>query len=147
MKTLDGQFFRVVLSRLETMVAIPMPNAHQLKATILRRALALRESVTVKALSSAFVSLIVDGMRTAGRISLGICLATVEDLCFSRLVDETDHKSATIADALAETVRDLQNCGFTVCSIVTDNALNECAVLNPATYRVLLVYPGCLFQG
>jgi hypothetical protein len=40
----------------------------------------------------------------------------------SRLVDETDQKSATFADALAETIRDLQNGEFTVCSIVTDNA-------------------------
>jgi hypothetical protein len=73
-----------------------------------------------------------DGLRRAGRIWPGICLATVENLYFWRLVDETDQKSTTIADTLAEVVRDLQNRGFTVCSIVTDNASNECAAFNPA---------------
>jgi hypothetical protein len=66
-----------------------------------------------------------DEVQKAGRIWLGVCLATVENLYFWSLVDETDEKSATIADALAETVRDRQNRGFTVCSIVTDHASNE----------------------
>jgi hypothetical protein len=73
-----------------------------------------------------------DGVRKAGRIWLGICLETVENLYLWRLVDEIDLKRATIADGLAETVRDLQNRGFTVCSIVTDHASNECAALHPA---------------
>jgi hypothetical protein len=67
----------------------------------------------------------------AGLIWLRICLATFENLYFCRLIDETDKKSATIAIALAETVRDLQNRGFTVCSIVTDNISNQCPALNP----------------
>jgi hypothetical protein len=87
--------------------------------------------VAVAVSSSHFVSLMADGVRKAGRRWLGICLATVETLSFWRLVDETDQKSASIADALAETIRDLQNRGFTVCFIVTDNASNECAVSNP----------------
>jgi hypothetical protein len=128
----DAWFLRVLLCRLDPTVASHMPNAHQFREARLRRALALRQSVTVAALFSPFVSLIADGVRKAGHLRLGTCLATVETLYFWRLVDETDQKSATIEDALAETIRDVQNRGFTVCSIVTDNASNECAALDPA---------------
>jgi hypothetical protein len=62
---------------------------------------------------------------------VGIFLATVENSYFWCLVDEVDQKSATIAYSLAETIRDLQDRGFTVCSIVTSNASNECVALNP----------------
>jgi hypothetical protein len=71
----DWQFFRAGLCRLDPMVTNHMPNVHQLRATILRRALALRQSVTVAASSSLFVSLMADGVRKAGRLWLGICLA------------------------------------------------------------------------
>jgi hypothetical protein len=115
----DGSFFRAGLCRMDPTVAIHRPNAHQLRAAILRRVLTLRQSVTVVTSSSPFMRLMVDGIRKAGRLWRGICLATVENLCFWRLVDDTDQKSATIADVLAGTVRDLQDGGFTVCSIFT----------------------------
>jgi hypothetical protein len=63
---------------------------------------------------------------------LGIWPATVDNLSFWRLVDETGQKSVTMAAALGESVRDLQNCGFTLCSIVTGHASNECTALHPA---------------
>jgi hypothetical protein len=98
----------------------------------LQQALALRQSVAVADSSNPFVSLMAHGVRKAGRIWLSICLAIVENLYFWRLVDETNQKSATIADALVEIVRDRQNRGRTVCSLITDNASNEYAALNPA---------------
>jgi hypothetical protein len=71
-------------------------------------------------------------VRKGARAWRGICLATVEHLFFWRLVDEIDQKSATIAGALAETIRYLQNSGFRVCSIVANNASNEFTASNPA---------------
>jgi hypothetical protein len=128
----DGQFFRSVLCQLDPPVANHMPNTHQLRPSRLRRGLVLRQSVTVAASSSLFMTLMADGVRNAGCIWPHISLATVENLCFWRLFNETGQKSATIADALAETIRDLQNRGFRICSIITDNASNDCAALDPA---------------
>jgi hypothetical protein len=42
-----------------------------------------------------------DGPRKTGLMGLGICLATVANLSFWRLVDETGQKSAAIAHAWA----------------------------------------------
>jgi hypothetical protein len=52
-------------------------------------------------------------------------------LHFWRLVHKVNQKAASIANTLAHTVLDLRMGRFIVCSIVTDNASNECAVLNP----------------
>jgi hypothetical protein len=73
----DEQFFWAVPYRLDPTVASHMPNEHQMRADILRRAMALRHSVTVGASSNPFMILMTDGVRKAGRIWRGICLAIV----------------------------------------------------------------------
>jgi hypothetical protein len=55
---------------------------------------------------------------------------TTNHLYFWRLFHEIDQKASAIAAALADTISDLAWRGFTVCSVVTDNALNGVAVLN-----------------
>jgi hypothetical protein len=122
---IDAHFFRAAPYGLDPTVANHMLNPHQLNAAIPRRALALHESVTTTDSSSHSVSLMADGVRKAGCLWPGICLATVENLYFWRLVNDTHQKNTTIRDMLAETIRDLKIRGFTVCLIITDNASNE----------------------
>jgi hypothetical protein len=78
-----------------------------------------------------FVSLMADGVREAGRAWLGICLDTANQLHFWRLVQEVDQKASMTANTVSGTVVDRRMPRLIVRSIVTGNASNECAALNP----------------
>jgi hypothetical protein len=107
------------------------PNSDQLRSPLMQRAVVLRNSISAATSGRRFVSLMVDIMRWAGRVWLGICLDTARQWHFWRLVHEVDQKASTKANTLADMVLDLRMHRLIVCSIVTDNASNECATLNP----------------
>jgi hypothetical protein len=114
----DAPFFRTFVSCLNPGIANNLPNSHELRSTVIERAVALRNSIGVATSGSRFVSLMVDGMRKAGRAWLGICLDTASQMRFGRLVHDVDQNASTIAN----TVLDVRMPGLIVRSIVTDNA-------------------------
>jgi hypothetical protein len=66
----------------------------------MRRAINLNDSITEQISGCRLVNLMADGVPNAGRISLGICRVTTNDLVFWRLVHEMDQKVSTIAATL-----------------------------------------------
>jgi hypothetical protein len=127
----DAAFHRTFVSYINPGIASDLTNSHQPRSAIIQRAVALRNSVGAATSGSRFVSLMADGVRKAGRAWLGMRLVTAGQLHFWRLVHEVDQKVSTIANTLADTVLSVRMRRSIVCSIVTDNASNECAALNP----------------
>jgi hypothetical protein len=107
------------------------PISPQIRSAILRRADEIRAAITPETEGGAYVSLMSDGARDAGRIWFGICLSTARNLHFWRVVSEPNQKAVTIASSLSTTVMELRKKGFVVMSVVTDNASNEKCALRP----------------
>jgi hypothetical protein len=71
MSQVDVPFFRSFVSYVNPSIANDPPNLHQLRNTIIQRAVALRNCITPATSGSRFVSLIADGVRNAGCAWLG----------------------------------------------------------------------------
>jgi hypothetical protein len=82
-----------------------------------------------------FVTLMVDGVRRVGRCWVGVSIATTKAFPFWRLESLENQTADAIGSAIARVVGTLQNRGFIVCAVVTDNASNEKASLDPESSK------------
>jgi hypothetical protein len=121
--TVERDTFRVFLRDVVQMD--DLPSRAELRDEIVRRAERAREGVSPLSEGSEYVSLMIDGAAGAHRTWLGVCLATYRRFYIWRLTALPDQKAATICQCLIGIIADLQNRGFTVVAVVTDNASNE----------------------
>jgi hypothetical protein len=105
---IEAPFFRNFLSCVNPGITSDLPTSHQLRSTIIQRAVALRNCICAATSGNRSMSLMADAVPKAGRAWLGICLTTANQLPFRRLVHEVDEKTSTIANTMADTVHDLR---------------------------------------
>jgi hypothetical protein len=109
---------------------IQIPTVSQLRVAIIDRANRIRSAFTPESQSSRYVNLLADGIRKIGHIWLGVCLYIEQKFHFWRILEMPNQTANSIAERLAEVVRELNAKGFIVTSVVTDNASSEKSALN-----------------
>jgi regulator of replication initiation timing len=108
---------------------VELPTSPELRQAILGQAQAFRESITPDSVGSSYISLMTDGSTMAGRKWLGVSLATSRAFLFWRALSMKNNEGKTIAQSLADVVKELTAKKFIICAVVTDNASNEIAAV------------------
>jgi hypothetical protein len=108
-----------------------VPNARQLRVEILNEAKRIRLKINAQTEGSIFCTLLVDGAAAAKRQWLGSIVVTAKGFHFRGLPKIRDSKAETIARHIAAEIKALAEQRLRVIAVITDNASNECAALNP----------------